>query len=572
MTNLRRLILGISTLGLIAVCSAGVASADSSHARIVRLSLVQGDVRFARDMKGDPLADARGNWEGAALNLPIRQGYVVATDDGRAEVEFENGTMAFLAENTVLEFYDLSSEDGGFTTRLILRQGSAEFHVSPGRGDYFSVTGGDFSVEAETKTTFRMNNFDDGSNVNVLHGRLTAIMNGKNTLLVKDQSLSLRAGEPDSMTVERAPAHDEFDQWAAGRIESESAATGSAMQYSYSSGYASGFGDLYTYGAWFPIAGYGNCWRPYGVGFGWSPFDFGSWYYDPFFGWSFLGSQPWGWAPYHYGGWLLQPGVGWVWSPGGSFGTGGVGRWRPVTGVWMRNGTGTVAIVPSHPLDVKGKTPLNLSAGAFEVTPRGVSGTISGTESAGWKVQNKPARDIMQNQLAEVAAPARVTRTIAASSGAAGTRTPSGDRNSSIVYDRTERRFVNADKVKPTAQKEAGVRTDPEQSRSASSSGQAPAASERVARQEQSAAIPSARNSAPPRPAIAPPSVPHAVMTERAFSGSGGSGAGSSRGSGSGMSGGSPSHGAGSAAASSSSGGHAGGHASSGGGGGGHPH
>lgn len=535
MTSLRRLIIGISALGLIAGFGSGTASADSSHARIVRLSLVQGDVRFARDIKGDPLSEPKGNWEAAALNLPIRQGYVVATDSGRAEVEFENGAMAFLAENTVLEFYDLSSEDGGFTTRLILRQGSAEFHVNPGGGDYFSVTGGDFSVQAETKTTFRMNNFDDGSSVNVLRGRLTAITKGKNTLLVKDQSLSLRAGELDSMTVEHAPARDEFDQWVAGRIDAESAATASAMQYSnsslYTSGYTSGFGDLYTYGAWFPMAGYGNCWRPYGVGFGWSPFDFGSWYYDPFFGWSFLGSQPWGWAPYHYGGWLFEPGLGWVWSPTSTFGAGGIGRWRPVTGVWMRSSTGTVAIVPSHPLDVKGKTPLNLSSGAFAVTSRGVSGAISGAESVAWKVQNKPARGVMQNQLAEVAAPARVTRTMAASTGAAGTRAAAGDRSSAIVFDRAERRFVNADNAKPTAQGQASVRIYPEQKRSENSTEQAPAASQRVAgREGQSATIPTAptaRSSAPPRPTIAPPSVPRAVMTERTFNETSRSGGGS---------------------------------------------
>src|SRR5215813_9770977 len=86
------------------------AKADLSHARIVRLSLVQGDVRFARDVKGDPLSDSRSGWEAAALNLPIRQGYVLATDAGRAEVEFENGALVFLAENTVLEFYDLSGD------------------------------------------------------------------------------------------------------------------------------------------------------------------------------------------------------------------------------------------------------------------------------------------------------------------------------------------------------------------------------------------------------------------------------------------------------------------------------
>src|SRR5258708_34143521 len=114
--------------------------------------------------------------------------------------------MAFLAENTVLEFFDLSSEDGGFTTRLILRQGSAEFYVQPGRGDYFSVTGGDFSVQAETRTTFRMNNFDDGSSVNVLQGRLTALANGKNSWLHKGQSLSLPAGDTDSMALDQVSA------------------------------------------------------------------------------------------------------------------------------------------------------------------------------------------------------------------------------------------------------------------------------------------------------------------------------------------------------------------------------
>ena len=358
---------------LIVGCGASAASADSSHARIVRLSVVQGDVRFARDVKGDPLADSNAGWEAAALNLPIRQGYVLATDNGRAVVEFENGAMAFLSENTVLEFYDLSSEDGGFTTRLILRQGSAEFYVNPARGDYFSVTGGDFSVQADSRTTFRMNNFDDGSNVNVLRGRLTALTKGKSTPVGKNQALSMKAGDPESVAVETAPAGDDFDQWVSAKIENFTTATASGSQYANSYDYTSGFGDLYTYGTWFPVAGYGNCWRPYGVGLGWSPFDFGSWYFDSGFGWSFLGGQPWGWLPYHYGGWLFRPGVGWVWSPSGSFGGGGIGRWRPVTGVWMRSAGGAVGIVPSHPLDVKGKTPLNLAVGLFAVTPRGVS-------------------------------------------------------------------------------------------------------------------------------------------------------------------------------------------------------
>src|SRR5215813_6004892 len=445
MTSLHRAF-PILFLGLfVASCLGGRAYADTSHARIVRISLLQGDVRFARDVKGDPLADgSQLSWETAAMNLPIRQGYVLATDNGRAEVEFENGALAFLAENTVLQFYDLSSEDGGLTTRLILRQGSAEFYVDPARGDYFSVTGGDFSVEAESKATFRMNNFDDGSNVSVLHGHVTALANGKNTNLSKDQEFSMRAGDAESGAVAQRGESDEFDHWAASRISTSTAAANASLQYSDGGGYVSGYGDLYTYGSWFPAAGYGYCWRPYGVGFGWSPFDYGSWYYDPLFGWTFIGGQPWGWLPYHYGGWLFQPGVGWVWSPSGTRGAPGLGRWQPVTGVWMRASNGTTGIVPSHPMDVRGKTPLNLSQGLFAVTTRGVTGQVTPQSDARWKVENKPGRYVIQNQLAMASAPTRVSRSMVASTGGASGGGAAGAPGSTIVFDRNEGRFVNS--------------------------------------------------------------------------------------------------------------------------------
>src|SRR5713226_4467987 len=113
------LVLMVLLLALIVVVPS--AAADSSHARIIRLSLVTGDVRFAAKTHGDPLTDSSAVWETAPLILPIRQGYVLATDNGRAEVEFENGAMAFLNENTVLEFYDLSLNASARTTRLVLR-------------------------------------------------------------------------------------------------------------------------------------------------------------------------------------------------------------------------------------------------------------------------------------------------------------------------------------------------------------------------------------------------------------------------------------------------------------------
>ena len=97
---------------------------------------------------------------------------MLATDNGRAEVEFENGAMAFINENSVLEFFDLSLDDGSLTTRLILRQGTGSFYVNPAHDDYFSVTGGDFTAEAAGRANFRMDNFDDGSTVAVIKGQV----------------------------------------------------------------------------------------------------------------------------------------------------------------------------------------------------------------------------------------------------------------------------------------------------------------------------------------------------------------------------------------------------------------
>src|SRR5262249_16055324 len=172
--------LSFAFLSVCSLLASVVAIADSSHARIVRLSTVQGDVRIAHDVKGDSLQAPEGAWQRADLNLPIRHADAIATDNGRAVIEFENGTSVFLAEHSVIEFYDLSLDEGAFTTRLILRQSSASFSVHPGRGDYFSVTGGDFSIEANDRAYFRLNNYDDGSDVQVFQGYISVLGKKKN--------------------------------------------------------------------------------------------------------------------------------------------------------------------------------------------------------------------------------------------------------------------------------------------------------------------------------------------------------------------------------------------------------
>ncbi len=415
-------------------------------------------MRFARETHGDPLNDSKAVWEKAELNLPLRQGYVIATDNGRAEVEFENGAMAFLKENTVLEFFDLSLEDGARTTRLVLRQGSASFYVNPASGDYFSVTGGDFTVEANQRATFRLDNYDDGSSVEALGGHISVLQNDKTTLLAKGQSLSVKAGNASSLRVGALPDEDDFDQWVSGRIDTVSTATAASAQYTSSSYYAPGFADLYSYGSWFSCGGSGFGWRPFGVGAGWSPFAGGQWILDPAYGWTYMSSQPWGWAPYHYGGWLFDTGCGgWFYSPPAFYGIPTrPGRRIPphihpphpviyhaATAVFVRQ-NGTVGIVPMHPLDAKGKPPLNLEHGVFSV-----AGTHVGEEIAApqreqkWETLKSAPREALNSSVVATKPPARVSKTVI--EGQSGVRVVSLNQDSSIAYDPREHRFVNSE-------------------------------------------------------------------------------------------------------------------------------
>jgi hypothetical protein len=427
-----------------------VATADSSHVRIIRLSLVQGDVRYTSSFHDDPLTDSKAVWETAALNMPIREGYALSTGSGRAEVEFENGAMVFLSANTVINFYDLSLHDGNRVTRLVLRQGSAIFYVHSQNGDYFSVTGGDFSVDAGVRSRFRLDNFDDGSTVNVEGGQVSVLRNDKSTPLEKGQSLSVRASDPGNQVIARAASSDDFDRWVSGRIDSVVTATNYSNQYVSTANYSSGFADLYTYGSWFSVGGYGNCWRPFGVAMGWSPFGspFGNWYLDPSMGWSFVGSAPWGWLPYHYGGWIFSPMYGWVWAPQG-FGYGNPVVYRPVTAVWVHSGN-TLGVVPVHPGDKNGKTPLNLAQGIYPVQGHSIAQPVAVANGEKWSVvKHAPADALVAGNLATTSSPTRVSRALPTSN--LNTRQATFDRQSSIVYDANAHRFVNSNQTSVVA-------------------------------------------------------------------------------------------------------------------------
>jgi hypothetical protein len=121
---------------LIALPPVAPASADHNP-REVRLSLVQGDVRLSRGDGKQP--DLKKPWEVAQGGELIEQGFAVATGNGSAEFEFENGSTAYLAENSLLLFRELSSPGERTITGMALPTGTATLWLQPADGESFSI-------------------------------------------------------------------------------------------------------------------------------------------------------------------------------------------------------------------------------------------------------------------------------------------------------------------------------------------------------------------------------------------------------------------------------------------------
>ena len=388
---------------------------EYSHARVVRLSLIEGDVQVSA-------ADQPG-WQKAVVNLPMREGMTLATGQGRAEVEFENGTTARIADNSVLNFVELALADGSKVTRLSLTQGTATLYANRGHHDTLEVQGGKLQIATHDNSRFRIDVFQDGSSVSVLKGNVEVTAAGRTERLNKNETLALRNDAPDQLAREHNPAGDTWDHWVSGREEALNVGRADSMRY-MSPQVSDGLSDLSYYGSWYNYGGFGNCWRPYGVSMAWSPFYNGGWSFMPGFGLTWVSSEPWGWMPYHYGSWAFSGSQGWLWVPGQ------FGSWNP-GGVHWYSGPGVVGWVPNSPNDRSGAPPQNLVYGVISNTAAGLASGLSnrrGTLSGGAAAQlvTDPRTDEAMLRTVQQVKAAQMSRIITAGArGGASASSPS---------------------------------------------------------------------------------------------------------------------------------------------------
>ena len=341
---------GLVVLTILACGLLALPALADSQARIVRLSDVQGSVQIDKN--------TGMGFENAFLNLPVTQGVQVQTrDNGRAEIEFEDGSTLRLAPNTKVEFNTLGLNDSGKHISVVnLVEGMAYINWLGKSGDDFTLNFSRETVELSRPAHFRVETSPAESKFAVFKGDVEITGPSGKVEVGKKKMVTIDASDGDKYTLAKNIEAAPLDSW-----DKEAAEYHQQYARNNNSPYGYGLSDLNYYGGYQNVAGYGMLWQPYFTGVGWSPFADGAWSFYPGFGYTYVSSYPWGWLPYRYGNWMFVPGFGWMWQPG---------AWNSLTMVPRYIGTAPVAFrAPVRPTGSVGTVAVGRGPAVSAVTP-----------------------------------------------------------------------------------------------------------------------------------------------------------------------------------------------------------
>jgi hypothetical protein len=293
---------------LLAACFAGAVGwanpQDEGYTRIARLSYVEGHVSFQHNSDVD--------WSAASINLPLEPGDRIYTgSDGRAEVEFDDGSVFRMAESTDVEFLSMRTE----LVQLRMLLGLATLNVSGGTDFEIDTPAAAFNTLQEG--IYRFDVVENGNTDGIVRkGVLEAASNEFSRRLQAGDLLHITPGDANP-ALSLYDRKDEWDEWN-DRRNADLQVYGN-QQYLPDNVYI-GASELYRYGRWVNVESYGTAWLPYAVDAEWSPYSIGRWCYRPLYGWTWISYEPWGWLPFHYGRWYRSSLYGWCWLPGAAFG------------------------------------------------------------------------------------------------------------------------------------------------------------------------------------------------------------------------------------------------------------
>jgi len=313
--------LGIWALGLAGLLLGATAlraddpdTGTGPAARAVRLSSVDGQVQLSQG--GQVLADQ------AVANTPLFEGSrIVTSDDGRAEIQFEDGSMVRISPNSAVTLTVLHGVGPTAEAQITLEGGLAYFELQGNnQNGAMSVKFGDSVATASGFTVMRINLDNAPGELAVFSGNAHLERGPALSVDVHGgESAALSATDASRYTLSETIEPDSWDAWNSDRdqvLNSEAAAaTGASKDYGQSSNPA--WNDLDANGNWYNVPGQGNIWSPYDASNpGWDPYGNGYWMNSPAYGYTWVSANSWGYMPYSCGAWNWYDSFGWGWAPG----------------------------------------------------------------------------------------------------------------------------------------------------------------------------------------------------------------------------------------------------------------
>jgi hypothetical protein len=297
----------------------GLRAEDSDAAqaaRAVRLSNVEGEVHLSQG--GQALTDR------AMANTPLFEGTRVDTgNDGRAEIQFEDGSVARVSPQSslALSFLRGIGESADRDAEIQLNSGLAYFELQgDSESNHIRVRFGDTVVTASGFTVLRINLDKSPGEVAVFSGN--AHLEGGATPAIDmhgGESLALNAADPGNYNLTESIEQDSWDAWNSDRdqeITTASAERTDATDNLPDSNNPA-WSDLDANGNWYNVPGEGYVWSPSEAATpGFDPYGNGYWMSTPAYGYTWISGYPWGYLPYQCGAWNYYSTFGWGWAPG----------------------------------------------------------------------------------------------------------------------------------------------------------------------------------------------------------------------------------------------------------------
>ena len=300
--------LAIVAAGALMLARGMMAQNGGPAARAVRLSSVEGQVQISQ---GNTVLATQ-----ALVNTPLFEGTQIKTsDDGRAEIQFEDGSIARVSPDSSLTLSVLRLQGDATDTQLTLDGGLGYFELQGDTPtDHIQVQFSGATVTTSGFSVLRINLDNPPGDVAVFSGN--AHVEGGNALALDlhgGESVKLNASEPGNYLLSEAIEPDSWDAWNSDR--DQALTSQEAERTPATSGVPNNnnpaWSDLDANGNWYNVPGQGYVWSPYEASnAGWDPYGCGSWMSMPSYGYSWISCEPWGFMPYASGIWNYYDGFG----------------------------------------------------------------------------------------------------------------------------------------------------------------------------------------------------------------------------------------------------------------------